>query len=73
MIILIFLDTLRSLYANVNMDDLCSFLRATPRDSLYFFLLLGIEILMEIYPPTASLSGYLNVAILHFTFLASQR
>jgi len=35
--------------------------------------LLGIEILMEKYPPTASLIGYPNVAILHSTFLASQR
>ena len=48
-------------------------LRATPKDSLYLFLLLGIEILIEKYPPTASLSGYSNVAILYCSFLASPR
>ena len=48
-------------------------LRATPRDSLYLSLLLEIEILIEKYTPTASLSGYPNVAILYFSFLASQR
>ena len=37
------------------------------------FLLLGIEILMKKYPPTISLSGYPNLAILHSAFLASQR
>jgi hypothetical protein len=47
--------------------------RATPRDSLYHFSLLGIEILMKKYPPTAFPSGYPNVAILHSVFIASQR
>ena len=46
---------------------------ATLRDSLYLSLLLGIKILIEKYPPTASLSGYPNVDILHSLFLTIQR
>jgi len=43
--------------------------RQTLRHSIYIsFLLLEIEILIEKYSPTASLSGYPNVAIIHFLF-----
>jgi len=42
--------------------------RATSRDSISFL----IEILTEKYPPTASLSGYPNVAIIYSVFLASK-
>jgi hypothetical protein len=46
--------------------------RATPKDSISL-LLLEIEILIEKYLPTASLSDYLNAVLLHSVFLASQR
>jgi hypothetical protein len=51
------------LYSNSLVLGLLIFiLRVTPKDSLYLFSLLEIEILMEKYTPTASLSGYPNVA-----------
>jgi len=43
-------------------------MRATPRDSLYPSQLLGIEILIEKYPPRALLSGYSNIAIIYSDF-----
>jgi hypothetical protein len=54
-----------------NGTSLSNILTATLKDSLYLFSLLEIEILIEKYPPTASLNGYSNVAILHSVFLAS--
>ena len=48
-------------------------LRATPRDFIYLSSLFGIDILIKNCSQTDSLSGYSNVIILHFTFLASQR
>jgi len=53
--------------------DLIHPLRAIPRDSLFPFQLLEIEILIEKYPLRVSLSGYPNIAIIYFRFLASQR
>jgi hypothetical protein len=58
-------------------DSVCGMdgtdLRATStRVSLYLSLLLEIEILMEKYPSTTSLTGYPNAAILHSAFLGSQ-
>ena len=54
-------------------DDGCRRCGWRGTENKYLSLLLGIEILMEKYPPTASLSGYPNIALLHSAFLASQR
>ena len=49
-------------------------LRATPRDSSYFFLIVRNRDFGKKYPPTASLIGYYpNIAIFYSGFLASQR
>ena len=55
----------------LSQGDIFDSIRATPRDSISFLSLLGIEILMEKYPTTVSLSGYPNVAIPCSVFLAN--
>ena len=34
---------------------------------------LGIEILVKIYPPTARVNGYVNIALFYSGFFASQK
>jgi hypothetical protein len=46
--------------------------RASPRDSISL-LNAGIEILVKIYPPTASLNDYPNIAIFYSGLFASQK
>jgi hypothetical protein len=56
-----------------NVEEQVATISATLRYSLYLSSLLGIEILMEKYPSTDFLGGYLNVTILHSAFLANQK